>query len=69
MYGETDGRTDGGKDSQNMLVDHLFPCRNSPWPKTTEKQGFCAGVTDRPMDRPTDGRPDGRTDPLKEMRS
>ena len=24
MYGQTDGRTDGWKDSQNMLIDHLF---------------------------------------------
>ena len=41
-----------------MLVDHLFPCRISPWPKTAEKRGFCTGVTDGQ----TDGRTDGRTD-------
>ena len=34
-----------------MLVDHLFQCRISPWPKTAEKRVFC-----------TDGRTDGRTD-------
>ena len=61
MYGQTDGRTDGWKDSQNMLVDHLFQCRVSPWPKTAEKRGFRTGVTD--------GRTDGQTDPLIEMRS
>ena len=48
----------GGKGSQNMLVDHLFQYRISPWPKTAEKRGFCTGVTDRP----TDGRTDGPTD-------
>ena len=41
-----------------MLVDHLFQCRISPWPKTAEKRGFCTGVTDRRTDRPTDGRTD-----------
>ena len=51
----------GGKGSQNMLVDHLFQYRISPWPKTAEKCGFCTGVTD--------GRTNGRTDPLTKMRS
>ena len=55
-----------------MLVDHLFQCRISPWPKTAEKRGFCTGVTDRPTDGrtdgPTDGPTDGRTNPLIEMR-
>ena len=37
-----------------MLVDHLFQCRISPWPKTAEKQFFCTGVTDGPTDRRTD---------------
>ena len=46
-----------GENTQNMLVDHLFQCRISPWPKTAEKRGFCRGVMD------------GRTDPLVEMRS
>ena len=46
MYGQTDGRTDGWKDSQNTLVDHLFQCRVSPWPKTAEKRGFRTGVMD-----------------------
>ena len=41
-----------------MLVDHLFQCRISPWPKTAEKCGFCTGVTDRPTDRRMDGRTD-----------
>ena len=45
-----------------MLVDHLFQCRISPWPKTAEKRGFCTGVTDRPTDRRTDRRTDGPTD-------
>ena len=35
--------------SQNMLFDHLFLYRTSPWPKTAEKQ-------------PTDRRTDQRTD-------
>ena len=55
-----------------MLVDHLFQCRISPWPKTAEKRGFCTGVTDRPTDGRTDRRTDGptnqRTRPLIEMR-
>ena len=66
MDKQTDEKT------QNMLVDHLFQCRISPWPKTAEKRGFCTGVTDGPTDGrtdrrtdgPTDGRTDGRTDPL-----
>ena len=45
-----------------MLVDHLFQCRISPWPKTAEKRGFCTGVTDRWTDGPTDRRTDGPTD-------
>ena len=63
MYGETDGRgqTDGWKDSQNMLLDHLFQCRISPWPKTAEKRVFCTCVKDRRTDRPTDGPTDGQT--------
>ena len=44
--------------TQNMLIDHLFQYRISPWPKTAEKRGFCTGVTDGP----TDGQTDGRTD-------
>ena len=36
-----------------MLVDHLFQCRISPWPKTAEKRGFCTGVTDGRTDRPS----------------
>ena len=56
MYGQTDGRTDGWEDSQNMLVDHLFQCRISPWPKTAEKHGFCTGVRDRPTNRRRDRR-------------
>ena len=67
--------SEGG--SQNMLVDHLFQYRISPWPKTAKNRGFCTGVTDGHMDGPTDGwtdgwtdgRTDGRTDPLIEMRS
>ena len=43
-----------------MLVDHLFQCRISPWPKTAEIRGFCTGVTDGW----TDGRTDGRKDRL-----
>ena len=54
-----------GEKTQNMLVDHLFQCRISPWPKTAEKRGFSTGVTDGPTDGPTDRR----TDPLIEMRS
>ena len=45
-----------------MLVDHLFQCRISPWPRTAEKRGICTGVTDRPTDGRTDGRTDGPTD-------
>ena len=68
-------------DPQNMLVDHLFQFRISPWPKAAKKRGFCTGLTDgqtdRRTDRPTDGQTDqpmdgwtdGRTDPLIEMRS
>ena len=52
----------GGKGSQNMLVDHLFQYRISPWPKTAEKRGFCTCVTDLPIDGPTGGWTDGRTD-------
>ena len=52
-----------GETTQNMLVDHLFQCRISPWPKIAEKRGFCTCV----MDGPTDGPTDGRTDPLIEM--
>merc|ERR1712074_343624 len=58
MYGQTDGRTDWWNDSKNMLVDHLFQCRISLWPKTAEKRGFRTGVTDRRADRPTDRRTD-----------
>ena len=57
------------KKTQNMLDDHLFQCRISPWPKTAEKRGFHTGVTDGRTDRRTDRRTDGRTDPLIEMRS
>ena len=42
-----------GEKTQNMLVDRLFQCRISPWPKTAEKRGFCAGVTDGRTDRPS----------------
>ena len=52
----------GGKGSQNMLVDHLFQYRISPWPKTAEKRGFCTGVTDGPMDRRTDRLTDRQMD-------
>ena len=45
-----------------MLVDHLFQCRISPWPKTAEKRGFCTGVTDGRTDGRTDGPTDRRTD-------
>ena len=45
-----------------MLVDHLFQCRISPWPKTAEKRGFRTGVTDRPTDGWTDRQTEGRTD-------
>ena len=62
IYGETDGRTDGWKDSQNMLVDRLFQCRISPWSKTAEKRVFCIGVKDRRTDGQMDGWTDGRTD-------
>ena len=55
----------GRKGSKNMLVDHLFQYRISPWPKSAEKRGFRTGVTDGPTDR----RTDGRTDPFIEMRS
>ena len=53
--------------SQNILVDHLFQYRISPWPKAAEKRGFCTGVTDGQTnsrtDRPTDGqRMDRRMD-------
>ena len=41
-----------------MFVDRLIQYRISPKPKTTEKRGFCIGVTDRPTDGPTDGRTD-----------
>ena len=58
-------RLSGKGGSQNMLVDHLFQYRISPWPKTAKKRGFCTGVTDGRMD----GWTDGRTDPLIEMRS
>ena len=44
----------GRKGSQNMLVDHLFQFRISPWLKTAEKRGFCAGVTDRRTDSDRD---------------
>ena len=47
--------------TQNMLVDHLFQCRISPWPKKAEKRVFCTGVTDRPTNGPTDRRTDGQT--------
>ena len=47
-----------GKKTQNKLVDHLFQCRISTWPKTADKRGFCTGVmdgqtTDRLTDRPS----------------
>ena len=45
-----------------MLVDHLFQCRISPWPKTAKKRGFRTGVTDRPTNGRMDRRTDGRTD-------
>ena len=35
---------------KRLLVDHLFQCRISPWPKTAEKRVFCTGVTDGPTD-------------------
>ena len=38
----------------NMLVDHLFHCRSSLWPKKAEKRGFSTGVMDGPTDRRTD---------------
>ena len=47
--------------SQNMLVDHLFQYRISPWPKTAEKRGFCTCITDIRTDRRTDGPTDGQT--------
>ena len=56
MYGQR------WKDSQNMLIDHLFQFWISPWPKTAEKRGFRTGVTDGPTDGQTDGPTDGRTD-------
>ena len=40
-----------GEKTQNMLVDHLFQCQISPWPKTAKKRGFCTGA--RLMDRQT----------------
>ena len=46
-----------GEKTQNMLVDHLFQCRISPWPKTAEKRGLYTGV----MDRLTDGWINGQT--------
>ena len=56
MYGETEGQKDGWKDSQNMLVDHLFQSRISPWSKTAKKRVLHRrdGPTDRPTDGPTD---------------
>ena len=42
--------------SKNMLVDHLFQYRISPWPKTAEKRSFRTCVTDIPTDGPTDGQ-------------
>ena len=48
--GETTKYVSSKGGSKNMLVDHLFQCRISPWPKTAEKRGFCTGVTDRPTD-------------------
>ena len=32
----------GGKGSQNMLVDHLFQYRISPWPKKQLRNAFFA---------------------------
>ena len=55
MDEQTDEKT------QNMLDDHLFQCRISPWPKTAEKRGFGTGVNDRWTDGPTDGRTDRQT--------
>ena len=45
-----------------MLVDFLFQCGISLWPKTAKKRGFCAGVTDRRTDGLTNGPTDRRTD-------
>ena len=60
MERQMDGQA--GVKTQNMLVDHLFQCRISPWPKTAEKRGFCTGVTDGRTDGWKDGRTDGRMD-------
>ena len=48
--------------TQNILVDHLFQYRISPWPKTAEKRVFCTCVMDRHTDGRTDGLTDGQTD-------
>ena len=37
-----------------MLVDQLFRCMISPWPKTAKKRGFCKSVTDGWADGWTD---------------
>ena len=59
MDEQTDEKT------QNMLDDHLFQCRISPWPKTAEKRGFCTCVAVIQKDGRTDGRTNGQTDGLK----
>ena len=48
--------------SKNMLADHLFQCRISPWPKTAEKRGSCTGVTDGRTDRLKNGQTNRRMD-------
>ena len=58
--------------TQNILVDHLFQCRISLWPKTAEKYVFLHkryGRTDRPMDGPTDGPTDQQMDRLTDRPS
>ena len=49
--------------SLNTFVDHLIQYRISLWPKTAEKLGLCAGVTDRLTHGPMDGRMGEWTDP------
>ena len=57
MDEQTDEKT------QNMLVDHLFQCRTSPWPKTAKNTFFAQALrTDRRTDGPTDGPTDRPTD-------
>ena len=54
-----------------MLVDHLFQCGISPWPKTAENAIFTQ--RNKRMDRPTkrlaDGQMNRLTDPLIKMHS